>query len=50
MFSKIEVYLDKTDYNVVRLNMIENGGDNSMMTFTNRTMNKIMDDALFSTK
>jgi outer membrane lipoprotein-sorting protein len=50
MFSKIEVYLDKSDYNVVRLNMIENGGDNSMMSFTNRTMNKIMDDALFSTK
>lgn len=50
MFSKIEVYLDKTDYNVVRLNMIENGGDNSLMSFTNRVMNKNIADALFSTK
>lgn len=50
MFSKIEVYLDKTDYNVVRLNMIENGGDNSLMSFTNRVMNKNLADALFSTK
>ncbi len=50
MFSKIEVYLDKKDYNVVRLNMIENGGDNSLMSFTNRVMNKNLADALFSTK
>lgn len=50
MFSRIEVFLDKSDYNVLRLNMVENGGDNSLMTFTNRQMNKNLDDALFSTK
>lgn len=50
MFAKIEVYLDKKDFNVLRLNMIENGGDNSLMTFTNRVMNKTIADALFSTK
>ena len=50
MFTRIEVFLDKNDYNVLRLNMVENGGDNSLMTFTNRQMNKNIDDALFSTK
>ena len=50
MFAKIEVYLDKKDFNVLRLNMVENGGDNSLMTFTNRLMNKTISDALFSTK
>jgi len=50
MFSKIEVYLSKADFNVLRLNMIENGGDNSLMTFTNRLINKSLDEKLFSTK
>ena len=50
MFSKIEVYLSKADFNVLRLNMIENGGDNSLMTFTNRVLNKSLDEKLFSTK
>lgn len=49
MFSKIEVYLSKTDYNVLRLNMVENGGDNSLMTFTNRVLNKPLNENLFST-
>jgi outer membrane lipoprotein-sorting protein len=49
MFSKIEVYLSKTDFNVLRLNMVENGGDNSLMTFTNRSLNKPLDEKLFST-
>lgn len=50
MFTRIEVFLDKSDYNVLRLNMVENGGDNSLMTFTNRQMNKNLSDGLFSTK
>ncbi len=50
MFSKIEVYLSKTDYNVLRLNMVENEGDNSLMTFSNRILNKTIDENLFSTK
>lgn len=50
MFAKIEVFLDKKDFNVLRLNMVENGGDNSLMTFTNRVINKTISDALFSTK
>jgi outer membrane lipoprotein-sorting protein len=50
MFSKIEIYLSKNDFNVLRLNMIELGGDNSLMTFTNRRLNKSLDEKLFSTK
>jgi outer membrane lipoprotein-sorting protein len=50
MFAKIEVFLSKTDYNVLRLNMIENEGDNSLMTFSNRILNKTIDENLFSTK
>ncbi|MBL7766639.1 MAG: outer membrane lipoprotein carrier protein LolA [Chitinophagaceae bacterium] len=50
LFARIEVYLDKNDFNVLRLNMIENGGDNSLMTFTNRIMNKTLNDALFLTR
>ena len=50
MFSKIEVFVSKIDYNVLRLNMVENGGDNSLMTFNNRIINKSLDEKLFSTK
>lgn len=50
MFSRIEVYLDKSDYNVVRLNMVEQGGDNSLMTFTQRVMNPSLNETLFSTR
>lgn len=50
LFARIEVYLDKNSYDVLRLNMVENGGDNSLMSFHNRVMNKTLDDALFRTK
>lgn len=50
LFSKIEVYVSKTDYRVLRLNMIENGGDNSMMTFSGHLLNKPLDETLFATK
>lgn len=48
MFANIEVFLDKKDFHVLRLNMIENGGDNSLMSFTNSVLNKNIPDALFS--
>jgi len=50
LFTRIEVFLDKSSFDVVRLNMVEHGGDNSLMSFTNRQLNKNLDDALFSTK
>ncbi|MBK7763740.1 MAG: outer membrane lipoprotein carrier protein LolA [Bacteroidetes bacterium] len=50
LFSKIEVSVSKTDYRVLRLNMIENGGDNSLMTFSGHVLNKPLDETLFATK
>lgn len=50
MFSRIEVYLDKKTFQVLRLNMVEVGGDNSLMTFSNTVLNKTLSDALFSLK
>ncbi len=50
IFTTIEVFLDKKDFHVLRLNMIENNGDNSLMTFTQPIMNKNISDALFSIK
>lgn len=50
MFAHIEVYLDKKDYQVIRLQFIENGGDKSTMTFQNSHLNKSIPDALFITK
>ncbi|MBK8684155.1 MAG: outer membrane lipoprotein carrier protein LolA [Bacteroidetes bacterium] len=48
MFQRIEVYLDKSDFNVIRLNMVEQGGDNSLMTFSNRVMNTNLNESLFA--
>lgn len=50
MFKNIEVFLDKNNYTVLKLNLIENGGDNTLMTFSNATLNKPISDVLFSTK
>lgn len=50
MFSRIEVSLNKTNFQVARLNMIENGGDNTVMVFSNQNTTKNLDEILFSTK
>lgn len=50
MFKNIEVYLDKNNYTVLKLNLIENGGDNTLMTFSKAILNKSLSDVLFSTK
>ncbi len=50
MFLRIEVFLNKADYHVLRLNMVELGGDNTIMVFNNRIINKTIDDSQFSTK
>lgn len=50
MFSRIEVSLNKTTFQVLRLNMIENGGDNTVMVFSNQNTTRNLDEILFSTK
>ena len=50
IFAHIEVFLDKKDFHVLRLNLVECNGDNSLMTFTHPIMNRNISDALFSVK
>lgn len=50
MFKNIDVYINKSDNQVARLIMTENGGDNTEMTFTNRKLNTNLADALFSVR
>lgn len=50
MFKNIDVYINKSDNQVVKLIMTENGGDNTEMTFTNRKLNANLADALFSVR
>jgi len=48
LFSRIDVYIDKSDYSVTKLQLNENGGDYTEMSFTNKKKNVPLDDALFS--
>lgn len=47
LFKQIEVYINKTDHQVVKLVMNENGGDYTEMSFANRVLNASIADALF---
>lgn len=50
LFKTIDVYIDKSDHQVVKLVMTENGGDNTEMVFSNRKLNDQLADALFSVR
>lgn len=50
LFSSIQVYLDKKDYTVSKLNMVEKGGDNTLIIFSRKEINAAIPDALFSAK
>jgi len=50
MFSQIEVYLSKGSLDVDRLNMTEQGGDNTQMDFKNSRRNLTLSDALFKVR
>jgi outer membrane lipoprotein-sorting protein len=47
-FSTIDLYVDKTDYSVSRINMIEPGGDQTLLIFTNKQLNKPVKDEVFA--
>ena len=47
-FKTIEVYFDKNDYTVTKVNMIENSGDNTLITFKNKKFNLDISDEKFS--
>ncbi len=50
LFKNIDVYINKSDNQVTKLVMTENGGDNTVMTFSNRKLNSNLADALFSVR
>lgn len=48
LFSRIDIYLEKSDYSVSKLVLNESGGDYTEMSFINRKKNVALNDALFS--
>jgi outer membrane lipoprotein-sorting protein len=50
VFSAIQVTLDRKDYGVLRINMIEAGGDNTVISFQQKQLNTTIDDTVFNIK
>ncbi len=48
LFSRIDIYIEKSDYSVSRLVLTEPGDDYTVMDFNNRKKNIPLSDALFS--
>ncbi|MBU7577447.1 MAG: outer membrane lipoprotein carrier protein LolA [Flavihumibacter sp.] len=49
-FSTILVTIDRKDYSVASINMIEKGGDNTLISFQNKEINQAIPDAVFQYK
>ena len=49
-FKNINIVLAKKDYSVNRLEMYEQSGDNTIISFTNKELNATIADALFAIK
>ena len=49
-FSTILVTIDRKDYSVASINMIEKGGDNTLISFQNKVINQVIPDAVFQYK
>lgn len=47
-FKTIELTIDKSDATVVSIDLQEPGGDNTLMTFTNKKLNETLDDQVFT--
>jgi len=50
LFANINVVVDKKDYSIIRMEMVEAGGDNTIIKFTNKQLNIPIADALFAVK
>jgi outer membrane lipoprotein-sorting protein len=50
LFSRIDVYIEKSDLSVAKLVMNEQGGDYTEMTFINKKKNQALSDALFTVR
>lgn len=49
-FSAILITVDRKDYSVSSINMIEKGGDNTLISFQNKEINQLIPDAVFQHK
>ncbi|MBZ5858854.1 LolA family protein [Flavihumibacter profundi] len=49
-FSKILVTIDRKDYSVLSINMMETGGDNTLISFHQKELNTTIPDAVFAIK
>jgi outer membrane lipoprotein-sorting protein len=49
-FKTINVIVDKSNYEVITIEMNENSGDNTIVHFTNREINTTISDAIFAIK
>lgn len=49
-FNAINVYLDKKDYSVTKIDMLEPSGDNTLIKFINKESNVAIPDAVFTVK
>ncbi len=47
-FKTINVFVSKKDYSVNKIEMLEPGGDNTVISFTNKELNPQISDALFA--
>ena len=50
LFRSINVIVDKKDFSVASIQMLENSGDNTIMRFTNKELNASIPDTLFDIK
>jgi outer membrane lipoprotein-sorting protein len=50
LFNNINLVVDKKDYSIIRMEMVEAGGDNTIIRFTNKQLNVPVADALFAIK
>lgn len=49
-FQTISLTLDKSDYSVSELELLEQGGDTTLMRFSNKQLNTKIDDAVFTVR
>ena len=49
-FSNIIIFIDKKDYSVIKMQMNELSGDNTIITFTNKEINGSIPDDLFAAR
>jgi outer membrane lipoprotein-sorting protein len=50
LFKSINIVIDRKDFSVLSINMLELSGDNTLLRFTNKELNAIIPDALFIIK